>query len=104
MNTDERLDGTGQTASTVNDISYSIIGAAYRVNSVLGVGFLEKVYENALCWEIRKAGGLSLTQQAAIPVHYDGRIVGHYIADLVVADAIIVEVKAVQALDRAHRA
>jgi GxxExxY protein len=103
MNTDERLDGAGHTARALNDISYSIIGAAYRVNSVLGVGFLEKVYENAMCWEIRKAA-LSVGQQVAIPVHYDGRIVGDYITDLIVENAILVEIKAVQALDRAHRA
>ena len=70
---------------------------------MLGVGFLEKVYENALCWELRKRGW-GLVQQGPISVVYDGRVVGDYIPDLLVDDRVLVEVKAVPSLDPAHRA
>jgi GxxExxY protein len=68
----------------------------------LGQGFLEKVYENALAVELRKTD-YSVEHQRLVRVEYDGVIVGEYIPDLIVADAIIVEVKAVAFLDRVHR-
>jgi GxxExxY protein len=86
----------------LNGLSERIIGAAQAVSTALGPGFLEKVYENALCWELRKAN-LRIDQQRVFDVVYDGRIVGEYIPDLLVADSIIVEVKAAQSIDAAHR-
>lgn len=83
------------------DLTETIIGAAYRVYTVLGFGFLEKVYENALALELRK-GGHSVTQQAAIEVLYEGEVVGQYAADLIVDGKVIVEVKAVRNLDEVH--
>ena len=88
---------------TINAISYTIIGAAQRVSSALGVGFLEKVYENALAWEIRKAG-LAVSQQSVVPVYYDGRVVGDYMPDLLVEGRVIIEIKATEAVDRIYRA
>ena len=70
-----------------------IIGCAFAVANALGPGFLEKVYENALAHELRKAG-LVVTQQQDIEVHYDGVLVGRFSADLIVEGAVIVEVKA----------
>lgn len=58
-----------------NEITEKIIGAAYKVSNTLGCGFLEKVYENALFIEIRKAG-LSVIKQHALQVFYDDEIVG----------------------------
>lgn len=73
------------------------------VSNNLGVGFLEKVYENALAHELRKAG-LVVDQQKAIQVGYDGVIVGDYVADILVGGDLLVEVKAVRALDQIHMA
>lgn len=86
----------------LNGLSERVIGAAQTVSTALGCGFLEKVYENALCWELRKAN-FRIDQQRVFDVVYDGRIVGEYIPDLLVEDSIIVEVKAAQAIDVAHR-
>ena len=84
-------------------ITDSIIGCAITVSNALGVGFLEKVYENALAHELAKAG-LRAKQQQAINVSYDGVVVGEYTADLVVEDMVIVELKAAKAIDPVHEA
>ena len=84
-------------------ITEKIIGSAYTVANSLGSGFLEKVYENALAHELAKAG-LHVVQQAAISVMYDGVIVGDYVADLLVENEILLELKAVKALDAIHMA
>jgi GxxExxY protein len=86
-----------------NELSERIIGCAFRVLNTLGAGFLEKVYENALAHEMREAG-LSLEQQKGIAVYYNGMVVGEYVADLVVEDTVVVELKASKALDSAHTA
>ncbi len=78
-----------------------IIGCAYSVHNLLGPGFLEKVYENALRKEVTKKG-LKVIQQADIKVWYDGEVVGAYSADLWVEDRIIVELKAAQSLAKDH--
>ena len=78
-----------------------IIGCCFRVANELGPGFLEKVYENALACELRKAK-VAVVQQQGIEVFFDGVNVGNYEADLLVEKRVLVEVKAVQALDSAH--
>jgi len=90
-------------ADTLNNLSEKIIGCAFRVHNVLGCGFLEKVYENALSHELRK-NSLSLEQQKPIQVIYDKVIVGDYIADILVESAVIVELKATKAIDEIHKA
>jgi GxxExxY protein len=80
-----------------------IIGCAFTVANTLGPGFVEKVYENALAHELRKAG-LAIEQQRGVAVTYDGVIVGEYATDLMVDGAVIVELKAVRELDDIHRA
>ena len=85
----------------LNKLSERIIGRAFTVSNALGVGFLEKVYENALAHELRKAG-LDVQQQYAMAVRYDGIIVGEYIADFLVEKLILVELKAVRAVDDVH--
>jgi GxxExxY protein len=85
----------------LNELTRQIIGCAYAASNKLGAGFLERVYENALAYEIRKAGLLS-QQQQSIHVHYDGIIVGDYVADIVVEESIIVELKAVKTFDNVH--
>ena len=85
----------------LNEISERIIRAAFAVGNGLGCGFLEKVYENALAYELGKVG-LKVEQQKAVRIEYDGLIVGDYLADLIVNDAILVETKAVKRLDEIH--
>ena len=96
MNTDEhRLE--------VDKITERVIGCAYTVGNKLGCGFLEKVYENALAHEIRKAG-LKVSQQHGIQIRYDGVLIGEYVADLLIEEIVLVELKAVKALDDIHAA
>ena len=83
------------------DLCGRVIGAAMTVHSTLGPGFLESVYQNALIWELRKAG-LKSEAEKPISVHYDGQLVGAFTADVLVDDAVIVELKAVQTLAKAH--
>jgi GxxExxY protein len=87
----------------VDRLTEPIIGCAFIVINTLGSGFLEKNYENALAHELRKAG-LNVAQQQGITVEYDGIIIGNYAVDLLVEETIIVELKAVKALDDAHTA
>lgn len=90
-------------SSDINQITERIIGSAYTVSNELGNGFLEKVYENALAHELRKSH-LAVSTQHALKVMYDGAIVGEYFADLLVANCVLVELKAVKALDDIHMA
>ena len=89
--------------SDVNDVTYKINGAVFEVNRVLGGGFLEKVYENALLIEL-KDRGLKADSQVPIKVHYKGNIVGEYVADILVEDNVVLELKAVDQLDKIHEA
>ena len=87
----------------LNEITHEIIGCAYEVANQLGVGFLEKVYENALCIELSKQG-LIAQQQKIIDVYYKEILVGEYVADLLVEDLVIVELKALERLKGIHQA
>lgn len=88
---------------TINEITQKIIGAAYTVANELGTGFLEKVYENALVWELKEAG-LEVKQQYPLSVMYKGICVGDYIADLYVENTVIVELKSTKNTDNIHKA
>ncbi len=90
-------------ADGLNALSEQILRGAFAVANTLGCGFLEKVYENALTHELRKAG-LVVAQQRGIVVTYDGVVVGEYAVDLLVEGAVLVELKAVKALDDVHLA
>ena len=87
----------------INEITYAINGAVFEVNKILGPGFLEKVYENALLVELKKRG-LKAESQVPISVTYKSFSVGEYIADLFIEDKIIVELKTVDNLDKIHEA
>ncbi|MCK4352448.1 GxxExxY protein [candidate division WOR-3 bacterium] len=87
----------------LNEISEKIIGCAFHVHNNLGCGFLEKVYENALVMELREAG-LKIIQQTPIKVYYKRETVGDYIADILIEDEIIIEIKAVRYIDEIHEA
>ncbi len=85
----------------VDDITEQIIGCAFRVSNQLGVGYLEKVYENALAYELRKVD-LEVEQQAPLTVKYEGVVVGEYFVDLLVQKNVVVELKHASNIDNAH--
>ena len=87
----------------INELTYSINGAIFEVNRILGPGFLEKVYENALLMEL-KARGLKAAAQYPIKVRYKDQIVGEYFADLLVEDQVIIELKTVNRIEKIHEA
>jgi GxxExxY protein len=87
----------------INEITYEINGAVFEVNKVLGPGFLEKVYQNALMVEL-KSRGLKAESQVPIKVFYKGDKVGEYIADILVEDKVIIELKTVENIDKMHEA
>lgn len=79
------------------EITDKILKVFYTVYNVLGYGFLEKVYENAMFIELTKSG-LRVVKQQYIKVHYDGQEVGEYFADLLVEDLVIIELKAAEGI------
>jgi GxxExxY protein len=87
----------------INELTYQINGVIFEVNKVLGAGFLEKIYENALLIELKNRK-LRTEAQVPISVKYKGQVVGEYFADIVVEDKIILELKAVDALEKIHEA
>jgi GxxExxY protein len=87
----------------INDITYAINGAAFEVNRILGSGFLEKVYENALLVELRERG-FNAESQVPVKVFYKNKVVGEYIIDILVEKKVIVELKTVEKFDNVHEA
>jgi len=86
-----------------NELSQCVIGCAFEVSNTLGVGFFEKVYENALCVEFQKQG-LNFIRQKSVDVSYKGNLVGEYITDIIVEDSLLLELKAVKTLCSEHEA
>jgi GxxExxY protein len=80
----------GGDARLLEPVTERIIGCAFRVANAPGHGFVEKIYENALAYEMRKCG-LGVVQQRGIVVVYDDVIVGQFTVDLLVEDQVIVE-------------
>jgi len=85
------------------DLTAKTIECAYKVHNTLGFGFLESVYQNALLIELEKAG-LKAQKEVPIKVFYDQKIVGDYVADIIVEDTVILELKSVKELHPAHEA
>ena len=85
------------------ELSYAIVGAAMEVHRVLGPGFLEAVYESALAYELTLRG-IHFEPQKHLPVFYKEQLLGEYIADLVIEEQIILELKAISAISAAHEA
>ncbi len=86
-----------------SEITGEILKAFYKVYNELGYGFLEKVYENAMAFELQ-ANGLFVQQQLPISVFYTGKIAGEYFADLIVENKVIIEIKTASTIDKAHEA
>ena len=83
------------------ELTGKIIESAYTVHNTLGFGFLENVYQNALIIELEKTG-LKAEKEKSVKVLYQGKIVGDYIADVIVEDKVILELKSVKDLHPAH--
>ena len=84
-----------------DELTKKIIGCAMDVHRELGAGYLEKVYENALMHALRNAG-LNAVQQVPIKARYRGETVGDFIADIVVEQSVILELKACSQLNVIH--
>jgi GxxExxY protein len=88
----------------IEQVAQVVIDAALKVHKALGPGLLESAYEHCLAHEL-SVRGVSLRRQAALPIRYDGvTLDAGYRLDLVVHDAIILEVKSVDALTPLHHA
>ncbi|HEY3134865.1 MAG TPA: GxxExxY protein [Blastocatellia bacterium] len=85
------------------ELTEKIIGCAMKVSNTLGVGYLEKVYENALVVELARSG-LVVEQQKPVKVIYEGVIVGDFAADIIVNGSVILELKAAKMIDEIHKA
>ncbi len=82
-------------------LTEKIIGCAYQVYNKMGYGFLESVYEKCMLIELRKTG-LKSEYQKPITVQYDREVVGQFVADIFVEDTIIIELKSVKTIAKAH--
>ena len=87
----------------IDELTGQVNACAVKVHGELGAGFSEKIYENAMLVALRKCG-LQVGQQVPFRVHFDSTLVGEYVADLIVENAVVVEIKACDALSAAHRA
>jgi GxxExxY protein len=84
-------------------ITEKIIGGTFTVYNRMGSGYLESVYEHCMLIELKKAG-LQAESQKPIQVIYENQIVGDFIADIIVENCILVELKAVRQLTKIHEA
>jgi len=90
---------------TMNNVTLTekVIKAAYDVHNELGIGFLEKVFENSMVIALEEMG-IKAHPQAPVDVYFRKQIVGQYFADLLIEDELIVELKAVKQLQGEHMA
>jgi GxxExxY protein len=92
-----------EPSDATDDLAHAVIGAAIDVHRLLGPGFLEAVYEEALCVELEMRR-IPFERQRRFNVDYKGRVVGKGRLDLLVGDLLVVELKAVSALTPFHHA
>ena len=93
----------GEPTEEVDRLAYTVIGAAIEVHRVLGAGFLESVYQEALCLELQLQK-IPFIPQAPVAVNYKGASVGEGKLDFLVGNSLIVELKAVENLAPIHSA
>ena len=86
-----------------NELSQRVIGCAFEVSNTLGAGFLEQVYEKALCVELENEG-FSFYCQKPVAVKYKDVIVGDYVTDIIVKDSLLLELKAVSVMPAVYQA
>jgi GxxExxY protein len=100
---EDDLDEAIEPTDALNKLASTVIGAAIEVHRILGPGFLESVYENALCIELRLRG-VQFVRQAVFPVTYKNEVAGEHRIDLMIDHALIVELKAIDSLSAIHTA
>lgn len=103
MASQAKIAGRKEPNIELDDLARAVIGAAIEVHKLLGPGFLESVYEEALCVELRLRG-IPFVRQAPIAVHYKGHPVGENRLDILVGGMLVVELKTVDALAPLHHA
>jgi len=91
------------TSGQPDPLTRKVIGEAMDVHRVLGPGFLESVYHNALLLRL-KGAGLKVESQEQVPVYFDGELIGDFQADIIVEDCLILELEVVAALNSEHEA
>lgn len=84
-----------------DDLTYQIIGCAMKVHNTLGSGFQEVIYQRCLAIELKRAG-IAFGREVEQTIYYDGIAVGTRRADFIVADRVVVELKALTALENVH--
>tara|TARA_R110002110_G_scaffold90632_7_gene235586 strand:+ start:242 stop:634 length:393 start_codon:yes stop_codon:yes gene_type:complete len=83
------------------ELTRNVLAAAFEVSNQLGAGFLERVYQNAFLVEL-KIRGIPTQTEVALRVSYKGYDVGRYVADMIVDDRLVIEIKAIENLSRSH--
>ena len=91
----------GQTTMRFEELTEKVIGCAYAVHNKMGFGFLEGVYQKCLMIELRKAG-LACRAQEPLRVYYGDEPVGEYVADIIVEDCLILELKSTRSIAKRH--
>jgi GxxExxY protein len=84
-----------------SELTEKIIACAYKVYNKMGYGYLESVYEKCMLIELASVG-LIAEAQKALKVFYEGHIVGDFVADIIVNDTVIVELKSISKIVKAH--
>jgi GxxExxY protein len=102
MNTDQER-SSGRFSGKHGEITDRVLRVFYEVYNELGGGFLESVYHTAFALALKEVG-LLVTSQVAVPVYFRGVMVGDFRADLVINGSVLLELKALQSLDRTHEA
>lgn len=103
INTLGRMKDIVNNAYKYSDLTGNIIGCAMKVHSTIGNGFQEVIYQRCLAIEMTKQG-LSFARELEMPIYYDGVNVGTRRVDFLVSDKIMVELKAISALEEMHLA
>jgi len=98
----KNMNGNSDGPLVENDpLTEKVIGCAIRIHKVLGPGFLESIYHQALAHELNKAQ-IEYISEARLKVMYDGIVLGDYVADFLVDKRVVVELKAVEVLTKNH--
>jgi GxxExxY protein len=100
---DVRIRKSKEPSPEVDELARAVIGAAIEVHRVLGPGFNESVYEQALCREL-ELRSIPFVRQPNVSVSYKGQVVGEGRMDLLIANELVVELKAIEALGSVHSA
>ena len=83
------------------ELTEKVIGCAYKVYNKMGFGYLESVYEKCLIIELKRQG-IRVESQKGISVYYDDDLVGEFVADVIIEDTIVIELKSVKKIAKAH--